>query len=318
MAERFGQLMLDIAGTELTAEDRELIAHPQVGGIILFSRNYQNPTQLSVLTSAIKAIKTEVIIAVDQEGGRVQRFTEGFTVLPALGTLGELYLQNPHQAFDLARSHAHTLVTELKARGVDISFTPVLDRNIGLSQVIGSRSFAAEPDVIIALAKVYIETMHANGMPATGKHFPGHGAVAADSHHTLPVDERDFQTILATDLLPFARLVDDLDAVMAAHVVYPKVSDLPAGFDRYWLQTVLREQLKFQGVVFSDDLTMSATTAFGSYSERADLSLAAGCDMILVCNNRQGAIEVLTSHGDYFDQQASTRLQRFADGRVTA
>ncbi len=311
MPQRFGQLMLDVAGTELTAEDRELIAHPQVGGVILFARNYQNPNQVAALTSAIKSIKTELIIAVDQEGGRVQRFVEGFTLLPALGTLGEVYLQDPQQAFNLARSHAQTLVRELKAVGVDISFTPVLDRNIGLSTVIGSRSFAEDPEVIVALAKVYIEQMQADGMPATAKHFPGHGAVAADSHHTLPVDSRDYASIEQTDLLPFAKLAQDFDAVMAAHVCYPAVSDLPAGFDRFWLHTVLRERLGFQGVIFSDDLTMNATTAFGSYSERADLSFTAGCDMVLVCNNRQGAIEVLASHGDYVDYDASRRLQRF-------
>ncbi len=311
MAVKFGQVMLDVAGTELSAEDRELIAHPQVGGLILFTRNYNNRAQLKALTSAIKAIKPEIIIAVDQEGGRVQRFVEGFTVLPSLGTLGEVYVSDPERAFDLARLHAHTLVTELQSVGIDISFTPVLDRNIGVSEVIGLRSFAEDAEVIVALARVYIEQMHEDGMPVTGKHYPGHGAVEADSHYTLPIDARDYETIADTDLLPFVQLAQELDAVMAAHVCYPAVSEMPAGFDTFWLQTVLRERLGFNGVIFSDCLTMSATAAYGSYADRADLSFHAGCDMVLVCNNRHGAIEVLQAHGDRTDPVAAQRLMNF-------
>lgn len=312
MTDHFGQLMLDVEGLELTPEDREIIEHPLVGGIILFKRNYADRAQVKALTSAIKEIKKHCIIAVDQEGGRVQRFVEEFTILPALGTLGESYLRDPKTAIALARSHAHTLVTELKSVGVDISFTPVLDRNIGLSTVIGDRSFASDPENIVAIAQEYIAQMRIDGMPATGKHFPGHGAVVADSHYALPVDERDLDSIMQTDLIPFARLANQLGAVMAAHVCYPKVSELPAGFDRFWLQTLLRDRLSFKGVVFSDDLSMSATLAYGHYSDRAELSFAAGCDMVLVCNNRQGAIDVLESHGHFSHEPSSNRLWQFA------
>ncbi|MBX9586928.1 MAG: beta-N-acetylhexosaminidase [Gammaproteobacteria bacterium] len=305
-----GQVMLDVEGLSLSPEDEIILQHPQVGGFILFRRNYSNKKQVSELISHIKSINPNIIIAVDQEGGRVQRFIEGFTRLAPLGDLGNIYSENPEQAFALVKDHALTMANELIDVGVDLSFTPVLDRNIGVSSVIGDRSFHAETDVIVALAGAYISAMHEAGMPATGKHFPGHGAVVADSHIDLPVDTRDFATICATDLVPFKALASQLDAVMIAHVVYQQVSDLPAGFDHFWLNDVLRDQCGFEGVVFSDALDMGALKNSGSMSQRADLALQAGCDMVLVCNDRAGAIEVLEHLGDKFNPIAQQRIQK--------
>jgi len=314
-----GQVMLDIGGLSLTAEDRELLQHPKVGGVILFHRNFEQLRQLRELTAEIKAINPDFIIAVDQEGGRVQRFTDGFSRLAPLGDLGSLYAENPTQAENLARIHARTMASELLAAGVDLSFTPVLDRNIGVSSVIGDRSFHADPYVITELGRAYITAMHEAGMPATGKHFPGHGAVVADSHFDLPIDTRDFTTIAETDLLPFTKLAHLLDAVMIAHVVYQQVSDLPAGFDAFWLRDILRQRCGFTGVIFSDCLSMAATQAFGSFSERADLALSAGCDMVLVCNDRSGAIDVLEQSRHAIDSLAVQRLMKlcYRNSRVT-
>lgn len=306
-----GQIMIDIEGTELNAEDETLLKHPQVGGIILFRRNYSNLEQLKDLVKAIRAVKPEIIIAVDQEGGHVQRFIEEFTRLEPLGNLGAIYDEDPDKARELIKHHGKTMASELLAVGIDLSFTPVLDRNIGLSSVIGDRSFHADPAVITELATLYIQTMHEAGMPATGKHFPGHGAVVPDSHIELPVDSRDFQTIAETDLQPFKALAPLLDAVMVAHVVYDKVSDLPAGFDRVWLNDILRDQCGFKGVVFSDALDMGALKNYGSMAERADKALAAGCDMILICNDREATKEVLEHRGTTINPASQQRLETF-------
>lgn len=305
-----GQVMLDVGGLSLTAEDKEVLQHPKVGGVILFHRNFAELGQLHALTAEIKAINPELIIAVDQEGGRVQRFLEGFTRLAPLGDLGALYAEDPKQAEKQAKIHAHTMASELLDAGVDLSFTPVLDRNIGVSSVIGDRSFHGDAHVITELGRAYITAMHEAGMPATGKHFPGHGAVVADSHFDLPIDTRDFTTIVETDLVPFMELAPLLDAVMVAHVVYQQVSDLLAGFDPFWLHDVLRQRCGFKGVVFSDCLSMAATKTFGSFSERADLALSAGCDMVLVCNDRAGAIAVLEQSRQAMDPLAVQRLMR--------
>lgn len=305
-----GHVMIDIEGLKLSPEDRIILTHPQVGGLILFRRNYADVKQLRALIDEIRDIHQDIIIAVDQEGGRVQRFIDDFTRLTPIGDIGKVYDENPAKGLALAREHAGQMATELLNVGINLSFTPVLDRNIGISSVIGDRSFHADPQVIAEIATAYIEAMHETGMPATGKHFPGHGAVIADSHHELPIDTRDFATIYATDLVPFMALAPLLDAVMIAHVVYQQVSDLPAGFDPYWLNDVLRQQCGFSGVVFSDALDMGALKDYGSMSQRADLALAAGCDMVLVCNDRPAAMEVLEHLG--------TRINRVSQQRLAA
>lgn len=304
-----GQVMLDVEGLTLSPDDKMLLQHPQVGGLILFRRNYSNKNQLRELIASIKSINPNIIVAVDQEGGRVQRFIEEFTRLAPLGDLGAVYNDDPNKAFSLAKEHAHTMANELIEVGIDLSFTPVLDRNIGVSSVIGDRSFHSDTNAIVALANAYIKAMHEAGMPATGKHFPGHGAVVADSHFDLPVDTRDLDTIFATDLVPFKALSAQLDAVMVAHVVYQQISDIPAGFDTFWLKDVLRDQCGFKGVVFSDALDMGALKNSGSMSQRAELALNAGCDMVLVCNDRQGAEEVLEHLGDQINPISQQRLK---------
>ncbi len=311
-----GQVMLDVEGLALSEDDKIILQHPQVGGLILFSRNYSNKNQLRDLIASIKSINQNIIIAVDQEGGRVQRLIQEFTRLAPIGDLGKLYDENPEKALVLAKEHARTMATELIDIGIDLSFTPVLDRNIGMSSVIGNRSFHSETNAIVALASAYISAMHESGMPATGKHFPGHGAVVADSHFDLPVDTRDFATISATDLVPFKALSTQLDAVMVAHVVYQKVSDFPAGFDHFWLNDVLRDQCGFKGVVFSDALDMGALKQSGTMSQRAELALNAGCDMVLVCNDRPGTLEVLDHLGDKINPVSQQRLLKLLKRKI--
>lgn len=306
-----GPLMLDIDGLKTTADDRKLLAHPQVGGIILFSRNYESPAQLADLIAEIRAARADIIIAVDQEGGRVQRLKEGFTRLPPMAVFGELYQTDPIAAEKLAQQTGWLMAAEVLAEGIDLSFAPVLDVECGLSDVIGDRSFAQCPQALTALSGAFIDGMHAAGMVATAKHYPGHGSVKADSHIAIPVDERSFQQIDAQDLQPFRALANRYDAVMPAHVIYSAVDAQPAGFSRYWLQTLLRQEIGFDGVIFSDDLSMEGASVAGNFAERAKAALDAGCDMVLVCNNRAAALEVL----DYLDQAAvepSHRLARLA------
>lgn len=309
--ENIGQVMLDISGTELSQEDCELIDHPDVGGLIFFTRNYESPEQIKALVDSIRKIKKNIIIAVDQEGGRVQRFLSGFSTLAPLGTLGEQFELNPEQALENAEKHAYLMASELKAIGIDISFAPVLDRNIGINEVIGNRSFHADPDVISTIARAYIKGMNRAGMCAVGKHFPGHGCVTADSHHELPIDERDFETIKKTDMIPFSQLSQQLSGMMCAHIRYPSVDDKPAGFSSRWLREILREELKFNGVIFSDCLSMAGAKFAGSYPDRAALATEAGCDMVLVCNNREGAVEVLDNFTPYPDEKIRFRLNHF-------
>lgn len=288
-----GPLMVDVGGLTLTAEDREVLAHPDVGSVILFSRNVDTPEQIRALTSAMREVRPELWIAVDQEGGRVQRFREGFTRLPAMRQFGHQYDTDPAAALAAAQACGELMAREVKSVGVDFSFAPVLDLDVGVSGVIGDRAFHTEPSAATALVRAFMNGMKAAGMMTIGKHFPGHGSVAADSHFALPVDDRSWAEIDTYDLQPFRALALELDGIMPAHVVYPQVDPLPAGFSSFWLKTVLREQLGFQGIIFSDDLCMEGAAGVGSMRERRDLALAAGCDVVLICNNREAVLSVL-------------------------
>lgn len=308
-----GPVMLDINGVELTKEDREILAHPLVGGVILFSRNYAHVEQLSHLTDDIHSVrKPELLIAVDHEGGRVQRFVDGFTRLPAAARIGQLFEHDSKKAKHLANTAGWIMAIELRSVGVDFSFAPVLDIDYGISKVIGDRAFHQNPDTVHELSFAYSNGMHEAGMATVGKHFPGHGAVSLDSHVDIPVDDRDFETIYANDIRPYRLMIKEhLTAIMPAHVIYPKIDALPAGFSRHWLNNILREKLQFQGVIFSDDLDMKGASVAGeAYSARAKAAVQAGCDMVLVCNNREAAVEVLDNFGEYSNPVAYTRLAR--------
>jgi beta-N-acetylhexosaminidase len=304
--------MVDLKGTALDSEERELLAHPLVGGVILFTRNYESLEQIEALISSIHALKEpRLLVAVDHEGGRVQRFRDGFTPLPPVRLLGEIYDRDPKYARRLAAITGWLMAAELRAIGIDFSFTPVLDLDRGVSVVIGDRAFHSEPDVVIALASAYIRGMSRAGMAAVGKHFPGHGSVAADSHIALPVDERSWRKIQCKDLLPFKDMIGlGLSAIMPAHVLYSFVDSLPAGFSRFWLEDVLRGQLGFRGVVISDDLSMAGAGVAGAISERVRVALKAGCDMALVCNHSRGYALLLDELGVYNNSSAFARLLR--------
>ncbi|MCX7628573.1 MAG: beta-N-acetylhexosaminidase [Methylophilaceae bacterium] len=290
-----GPVMLDIEGTELSADDIRRLQHPLVGGVILFQRNYISPAQLGALTMAIHRVRQPpLLIAVDHEGGRVQRFREGFTRIPAMRELGHIWDHNPKRAKSLAEQTGWVLAAELRAHGVDLSFTPVLDIDFGNSTVVGDRAFHRRPEAIVDLAHALMMGLKRGGMAAVGKHFPGHGYVTADSHTEIPVDKRTFDQIEEEDLQPFRRMIGfGLHALMPAHVIYPKVDTRPAGFSPVWLQQVLRGQLGFQGVIFSDDLAMEGATVAGGVTDRALAALHAGCDMVLVCNRPDLADELL-------------------------
>jgi beta-N-acetylhexosaminidase len=291
-----GPVMLDVAGKMLTPEDEARLRHPLVGGVILFARNYESPAQLAALTTSIHALRTPpLLIAVDHEGGRVQRFREGFTRIPPMRELGKIWDSHPKQAKHLAQEVGYVMASELRAHGVDFSFTPVLDVDYGASTVIGDRAFHSEPQAIAELAHSLLQGLKRGGMPTVGKHFPGHGFVAADSHLAIPVDERSYTDIELCDLIPFRQMVHfGLTAVMPAHVIYPKVDDKPAGFSKRWLKDILRGELRFEGCIFSDDLSMEGATVAGGIVQRAEAALQAGCDMVLVCNRPDLADELLT------------------------
>ncbi len=300
-----GPLMLDIEGKTLTPSDIELLKQPAVGGVILFGRNVANPRQVRDLTDHMRQIRPSLLVAVDQEGGRVQRLKQdGYTPLPAMGTLGTLYNTQPAQALVLAETSGWLMATEVLASGIDFSFAPVLDVD-GISQVIGNRGFHTQTGPIIALAGAFMQGMQRAGMATTGKHFPGHGSVLADSHIAAPVDERDLVTIRAHDMQPFVHLLPKLTALMPAHVIYSQVDDKPAGFSKIWLQTIIRHELGFNGVLFSDDLSMQAAHVAGGADARIVAALSAGCDMGLVCNDRAAALQALRGLELFLSTKAS-------------
>lgn len=305
--EALGRLMLDLESTSLSAAEQDLLKHPAVGGVILFSRNFSSRTQLKDLVAALRDRRPELLLAVDQEGGRVQRFKSEFTALPPLHSIEPRFRQDAEAGCRLARLHAWLMATEILDAGLDFSFAPVLDLYSADSQVIADRAFAADVESTVTLAQAYIAGLHEAGMVATGKHYPGHGSVVADSHVELPVDDRPAEAILEGDYRVFARCADVLDGIMPAHVRYPALDDACAGFSRYWLQDKLRNELEFDGVIFSDDLSMAAAHSVGSVEQRLESALTAGCDMALVCNDRRAALAAL----DWLDAenlQTSRRL----------
>jgi beta-N-acetylhexosaminidase len=289
-----GPVMFDVAGTTLTDADIDRLTHPMTGGIILFARHFQDRAQLVALTDAIRAVRDDILIAVDHEGGRVQRFrTDGFTVLPAPGKLGELWDKDVLAATKVATAFGYVLAAELRACGIDMSFTPVLDLNYGQSKVIGDRALHRDPRVVTMLAKSLNHGLALAGMANCGKHFPGHGFAAADSHVALPTDDRPLDEILDADVKPYDWLGMSLASVIPAHVIYTRIDDKPAGFSRIWLQDILRGRLGFKGAIFSDDLSMEAARAGGTLTEAATAALDAGCDMVLICNQPEEAGRVL-------------------------
>ncbi|ROH88366.1 beta-N-acetylhexosaminidase [Pseudomethylobacillus aquaticus] len=307
-----GPIMLDVVGTELTDDDIRRLQHPLVGGVILFARNYTSCAQLKALTASIHAVRQPpLLIGVDHEGGRVQRFRDGFTRIPPMREFGKIWDQHPKRARQLAEAAGWILAAELRAHGVDFSFTPVLDMDYGESLVIGDRAFHADTQAIHELAFALMQGLRKGGMAAVGKHFPGHGFVVADSHVAMPVDERSFDRIAEADLQPFRRMIDDgIPAIMPAHVIYAAVDDKPAGFSERWLQKVLRQRLGFNGAIFSDDLTMEAASAGGDVTTRAQAALQAGCDMVLLCNRPDLADELLARLEWRMPAQSLARLAR--------
>jgi beta-N-acetylhexosaminidase len=304
--------MLDLSGLEMNANERQMLNHPAVGGVILFSRNYESVDQLTCLCGEIHELRNpHLLIAVDHEGGRVQRFKAGFSELPPAAWYGEEYRKHPEQGLKLAELGGWLMASELRACGIDFSFAPVLDLGLGVSNVIGDRAFSNQPEVIARLAQAWMQGCHSAGMAVVGKHFPGHGGVAADSHQTLPIDRRRFEDLQMEDLRPFEYMIESgMEAIMPAHVVYERIDKHLAGFSSFWLRQVLRQQLGFQGVIFSDDLDMAAAGEAGDYAQRAVTALEAGCDMVLVCNNRSAALQVLDKLKGYDDPAAHVRLMR--------
>jgi beta-N-acetylhexosaminidase len=305
---RHGPVMLDLEGLSVSTTEATKLANPLVGGVILFTRNFADLEQLKRLVGEIRAVNPTCLIAVDHEGGRVQRFRDGFTRLPTMRSLGVLFEQNKEAGLELAQELGWLMASELTCFDIDISFAPVLDRDHGISEIIGDRSFSSSLETIQAVSAAFMNGMRDAGMSNTGKHFPGHGAVEADSHIDIPIDKRSEDTIRQEDMAVFANLAKaGLDAVMPAHVIYSEVDPNPAGFSKYWLQTVLRQGYGFDGVIFSDDLSMEGATVAGSFSERALAALNAGCDMVLVCNNPEAADEVLAALSHYELSKDSSR-----------
>lgn len=304
-----GPLMIDVEGLQLTAAETEKLRDPRIGGVILFSRNFASTEQLKDLTRSIHAARTPgLLIAVDQEGGRVQRFRDGFTELPSARLLGRQYDLDRNSARRLANACGWTMAAELLDSGIDVSFAPVVDLDLGFSDVIGDRAFHRDPEAVASLATAFMQGMRDAGMMAVAKHFPGHGAVIADSHHELPEDHRDYDE-LADDLLPYGRLIaNGLHGVMMAHVRYPAIDRRIASLSPYWLQTELRRKLGFTGVIFSDDLSMSAAASAGDMPARVNEALSAGADMALICNDPDAVDRTLAEAGSLDNPASQARL----------
>jgi beta-N-acetylhexosaminidase len=306
-----GPLMVDVAGCELTAEDRQVLSHPLVGAVILFTRNFSSYVQLEDLVREIRAVrKPPLLVAVDHEGGRVQRFRQDFTVLPPQRAIGHAYDLDPDAGRRLAWQCGWLLAAELRSAGIDLSFAPCIDLDYGISEVIGDRAYHRDPEVVARLAVACMQGMRAAGMAATAKHFPGHGAVVADSHKALPVDRRPLGE-LADDLLPYRRMIaNGLTSVMVAHVLFPEVDEAPAGFSSRWIQQELRWGLGFTGAVFSDDLSMGGAAFAGSVPERARRAIVAGCDLLPICNDRAAVLATLSELDGAADPLSQVRLVR--------
>jgi beta-N-acetylhexosaminidase len=301
--------MLDLRGQALSPEEKERLRHPATGGVILFSRNYASPDQVADLVSSIRALRSGLLIAVDHEGGRVQRFRDGFTKLPPAAAYAKGFRGASDASLDWTENGGWLMAMELRAMDIDFSFAPVLDVDCGVSEIIGDRAFSRDAATVAQLASAFARGMRRAGMAAVGKHFPGHGGVALDSHLSLPVDRRSLAELVQKDLLPFRALIKEgLEGIMPAHIVYPEVDDQPAGFSAYWIRDVLRAQMGFAGVVFSDDLSMAAAECAGDYGGRARRALAAGCDMILVCNNPDAQDRVLDASLSAVDAASQSRL----------
>lgn len=313
-----GPLMLDLQGLTVESEEIYKLRHPGVGGVILFSRNFESPDQVKELIREIRNIRgRELLIAVDQEGGRVQRFQEGFTRLPAASSFTSSHSADREAMLKVVNSAGWLMAAELLAVGVDFSFAPVLDVDCGISTIIGDRSFATEPELVSDCASSFRQGMLSAGMAAVGKHFPGHGGVALDSHLDLPVDDREFDELAARDLVPFKRLINEgLEGIMPAHIVYSRVDQNPAGFSKYWIKQVLRSDLGFDGVIFSDDLSMSGAEFAGSYADRLKFAMQAGCDMILICNQPEAAEDVLDLAAEYRSEEGQRRLLKMRSRAV--
>ena len=310
----YGPVMIDLEGLELKPEERALLKHARVGGVILFSRNYQNLDQLRNLVSDIRnTAKKPLLISVDHEGGRVWRFNDGFTKLPPAARYAALYKKNKTKGLELAYNAGWIMASELLECGIDISLAPVLDLNKEVSEVVGDRAFHRDPKIVTALAKSFVDGMNAVGMSATGKHFPGHGSCVLDSHIAKPVDPRTLEEIEGDDLIPFAKLSSRLGAVMPAHVTYPTVDSVPAGFSKIWLQDILRKKLKFKGVILSDCLSMKGAAIGGDFVVRAQMAIDAGCDMVILCQQTRDLVSwVLDNLGREGSLESSQRLAALA------
>ncbi len=291
-------LMIDIEGPFLSQEDIELIGSPHVGGLILFERNFLDRNQITDLCFEIKSKKPEIIIAVDQEGGRVQRFKEGFSQIPPMQRLGDLVSYDKHAGLDLCKNAGWLIASELIASGIDLSFSPVLDLDQDLSSIIGDRAFSDQIDIVIECARAFIFGMNEAGMACVGKHFPGHGSISEDSHLEKPIDRRALNEIENKDLIPFKELINNLDGIMTAHILFPDVDERIATFSKIWIKQILREQMKFEGMIFSDDLSMEGTNEFKSFYDKTKNAIISGCEMVLICNNREGAKDALK----YFEE----------------
>ncbi|MBP0591791.1 beta-N-acetylhexosaminidase [Paraburkholderia sp. LEh10] len=306
-----GPVMLDVVGKTLNADDERRLAHPMTGGVILFARHFESRAQLIALTNAIREVRGDLLIAVDHEGGRVQRFrTDGFTVLPSMGKLGALWDADVLHATKVTTAVGYVLASELRACGIDMSFTPVLDLNYGHSQVIGDRAFHRDPRVVTLLAKSLNHGLALAGMANCGKHFPGHGFATADSHVAVPVDDRTLDEIFSEDVAPYDWLGLSLASVLPGHVIYPKIDSKPAGFSRVWVQDILRKRLRFEGAVFSDDLSMEAARQGGTLTQAATAALEAGVDMVLICNQPEEAGKVLDALRFRQSKESKRRLKR--------